>query len=408
MEKNWFASTVDEAYSASATSSAGLNADEAEKRLAEYGPNELKGEKKKSLFVRFFEQFKDVMVIVLLCAAAVTAIIAIVEKSYDEFIDVGIILAIVIINAVIGVVQESKAEQALEALKNMSKPFAKVRRGGEILKVESAKLVPGDIVILEAGDVVPADLRLTESRSLKIEESALTGESVPSEKEATFVCAPDAGIGDRHNMAFSTSVVTYGRGEGIVVGTGMNTEMGKIADMLAESGDELTPIQKKLNKTGKFISIAVIAIAAVIFVVSVLSTIHRKAQSPGRPNSRISGVSGAVSRSMRWNSRRICWRMFSDRIITNISGSSLACATAQPCMTEANEASPASRWASSRVPVKSSGRMRFRIQAVSRAIASLSVAIPQAERLPDLRWTIDSTIRLWAMRVITAMIVTLR
>ncbi len=274
MEKNWFASTVDEAYSASATSSAGLNADEAEKRLAEYGPNELKGEKKKSLFVRFFEQFKDVMVIVLLCAAAVTAIIAIVEKSYDEFIDVGIILAIVIINAVIGVVQESKAEQALEALKNMSKPFAKVRRGGEILKVESAKLVPGDIVILEAGDVVPADLRLTESRSLKIEESALTGESVPSEKEATFVCAPDAGIGDRHNMAFSTSVVTYGRGEGIVVGTGMNTEMGKIADMLAESGDELTPIQKKLNKTGKFISIAVIAIAVVIFVVSVLSTIH--------------------------------------------------------------------------------------------------------------------------------------
>lgn len=274
MDKNYYASSVEESYSALGTSFDGLKAEEAEKRLSEYGRNELKAEKKKSLFVRFFEQFKDVMVIVLLCAAAVTAVIAIVEKSYDEFIDVGIILAIVLINAVIGVVQESKAEQALEALKNMSKPFAKVRRGGEILKVESASLVPGDVVILEAGDVVPADLRLTESRSLKIEESALTGESVPSEKDASSLCAADAGIGDRHNMAFSTSVVTYGRGEGIVVGTGMNTEMGKIAGMLSESEETETPIQKKLNKTGKFISVAVIAIAAVIFVVSILSTIH--------------------------------------------------------------------------------------------------------------------------------------
>ncbi len=252
MEEKWFAVPTDDVKTKLGVGEGGLSAAEAEKRLAEHGKNELTGEKKKSLITRFFLQFKDVMVIVLLCAAVVTAVIATVEKNYSDFIDVGIILAIVIINAIIGVVQESKAEQALEALKNMSKPYAKVRRGGEISKVESATLVPGDVVILEAGDIVPADMRLTDSRSLKIEESALTGESLPSEKDAFTVCSDDAGIGDRHNMAFSTSVVTYGRGEGIVVATGMNTEMGKIAGMLAESSDETTPIQKKLDKTGKF------------------------------------------------------------------------------------------------------------------------------------------------------------
>lgn len=274
MNKNYYSSTVDETFSELKTDRNGLSKAEAQSRLDKFGKNELKGEKKKNVFVRFLEQFKDVMVIVLLCAAAVTAVIAFVEKSYDEFIDVGIILAIVIINAVIGVVQESKAEQALEALKNMSKPYAKVRRDGEILKVESANLVVGDIVILEAGDVVPADLRLTETRSLKLEESSLTGESVPSEKDAAAICASDAGIGDRVNMAFSASVVSYGRGEGAVVAVGMDTEIGKIAGMLSESDNTETPIQKKLNKTGKFISIAVIAIAAVIFLVSILSTVH--------------------------------------------------------------------------------------------------------------------------------------
>jgi len=273
MEEKWFAVSNADVKDKLGVGEGGLSAAEAEKRLAEHGKNELTGEKKKSLLTRFFLQFKDVMVIILLCAAVVTAVIATVEKNYSDFIDVGIILAIVIINAIIGVVQESKAEQALEALKNMSKPYAKVRRGGEISKVESATLVPGDVVILEAGDIVPADLRLTDSRSLKIEESALTGESLPSEKDAFTVCAEDAGIGDRHNMAFSTSVVTYGRGEGVVVATGMNTEMGKIAGMLADSKDETTPIQKKLDKTGKFISIAVIAIAVVIFIVTVLSSI---------------------------------------------------------------------------------------------------------------------------------------
>lgn len=273
MEEKWFSVGIDGVREKLNVPDGGISADEAERRLGEYGKNELQGQKKKNIFMRFLLQFKDIMVIILLCAAAVTAVIAIVEKNYSDFIDVGIILAIVIINAIIGVVQESKAEQALEALKNMSKPFAKVRRGGEILKVESASLVPGDTVILEAGDVVPADMRLTESRSLKIEESALTGESLPSEKNALDICPEDAGIGDRHNMAFSTSVVTYGRGEGIVVGTGMKTEMGKIAGMLSESEEETTPIQKKLDKTGKFISLAVIIIAVVIFIVTVLSSI---------------------------------------------------------------------------------------------------------------------------------------
>lgn len=273
MEEKWFSDSIESVKAKLNVPDGGITAEEAEKRLAEYGKNQLAEKKKRNVILRFLDQFKDVMVIILLCAAAVTTIVALVEKSYSEFIDVGIILAIVIINAIIGVVQESKAEQALEALKNMSKPFAKVRRGGEIMKVESSSLVPGDTVILEAGDVIPADLRLTDSRSLKIEESALTGESLPSEKDAFCLCKEDAGIGDRKNMAFSTSVVTYGRGEGVVIGTGMNTEMGKIADMLSESEEELTPIQKKLNKTGKFISLAVVVIAAVIFVVTVLSSI---------------------------------------------------------------------------------------------------------------------------------------
>ncbi len=279
MEEKWFSDSIESVKAKLNVPDGGITAEEAEKRLAEYGKNQLAEKKKRNVVLRFLDQFKDVMVIILLCAAAVTTVVALVEKSYSEFIDVGIILAIVIINAIIGVVQESKAEQALEALKNMSKPFAKVRRGGEILKVESASLVPGDTVILEAGDVVPADLRLTDSRSLKIEESALTGESLPSEKDAFCICNEDAGIGDRKNMAFSTSVVTYGRGEGVVIGTGMNTEMGKIADMLAESEEELTPIQKKLNKTGKFISLAVVIIAAVIFVVTVLSSIPAMKQN---------------------------------------------------------------------------------------------------------------------------------
>lgn len=273
MEEKWFFESAEAVGAKLNVPEGGLSKEEAEARLSEYGKNELQEKKKRNAFLRFLDQFKDVMVIILLCAAAVTTVIAIVEKNYTDFIDVGIILAIVIINAIIGVVQESKAEQALQALKNMSKPFAKVRRGGEIQKVESAKLVPGDIVLLEAGDVVPADLRLTESRSLKIEESALTGESLPSEKDASVVCGEEAGIGDRHNMAFSTSVVTYGRGEGIVVATGMKTEMGKIAGMLAEDEEEITPIQKKLNKTGKFISLAVIIIAVIIFLVTVLSSI---------------------------------------------------------------------------------------------------------------------------------------
>ena len=274
MESNYFSMTADETIEAVGSLRTGLTEDEARARLAANGLNALVGEKKKGIIAKFFSQFKDVMVIVLLCAAAVTAAIAIVEKSYNEFIDVGIILAIVIVNAIIGVAQESKAEQALKALKDMSKPFAKVRRGGEIIKTESENLVVGDIVVLEAGDVIPADVRLIDSRSLKVEESALTGESLPVEKDADALLGEGASLGDRVNFGYSASVVTYGRGEGVVVATGMDTEVGKIAGMLSEDEDSATPIQKKLDKTGKVISVGVIAIAAVVFAVTVLSTIR--------------------------------------------------------------------------------------------------------------------------------------
>lgn len=252
----------------------GLDNEQAQQRIAQHGRNELTAAKKKGLIVRFLAQFKNVMVIILLCAAAITAVVAVAEHNYQEFIDVGIILAIVLINAVIGVVQEAKAEQALAALKSMSKPYAKVRRNGKIEHIESALITVGDIVILEAGDVVPADVRLIDSRSLKIEESALTGESVPSEKQADAAVAADAGIGDRVNMAYSSSTVVYGRGEGVVCAVGMNTEMGKIAVMLSDEGENKTPIQRKLDKTGKFISIGVVCIAVVIFLVSILSNLH--------------------------------------------------------------------------------------------------------------------------------------
>lgn len=274
MVKDWHAMAAQDVLNETGTTREGLKQEDAEARILKYGANQLTQAKRAGIVKKFLLQFKNVMVIVLLCAAAVTAMVAIVEKNYDEFIDVGIILAIVLINAVIGVVQESKAEQALEALKNMSKPFAKVRRGGEIMRIESSKLVPGDIVLLEAGDVVPADLRLIESASLKIEESALTGESLPSEKFAANAVDVSAGIGDRSNMAFSSSIVSYGRGEGVVVATGMNAEMGKIAGMLNEEKDTETPIQRKLNKTGKIISLGVLMIAAVIFIIGILSTIH--------------------------------------------------------------------------------------------------------------------------------------
>ena len=208
--------------------------------------------------MKFAEQFKDFMILVLLAAAIISAIVS------HEVVDSIIILLVVIINAIMGVFQEAKAEQAIEALKQMSTPNATVLRDGHTLSIKSDELVPGDIVLLEAGDVVPADIRLLEAASLKIEEAALTGESVPVEKETGVLPAGDIGIGDRVNMAFSNSNVTYGRGKGVVVNTGMSTEVGKIADMLAQADETETPLKNNLNDLGKFLTIAIIAIAVIL------------------------------------------------------------------------------------------------------------------------------------------------
>ena len=268
--KNYYNLSPEEVLKELNTSEKGLNGEEAKRRLEKYGKNELKEAAKKSFLARFLNQMKDVMIIVLLVAAAVSAAIAIARKEYSELIDSGIILLIVLINAFIGLAQESKAEAALEALKNMNKPLAKVLRDGEIVKINSSEIVVGDIVMLEAGDTVPADMRLISSASLKIEEAALTGESVPSEKDTATLDKEDAPLGDRHNMAYSSGAVAYGRGQGVVVATGMNTEVGKIAEMLSKSEEQQTPLQQQLAKTAKILSVIVLIAAAIIFAVAVI------------------------------------------------------------------------------------------------------------------------------------------
>lgn len=246
------------------TGTDGLTDEEVIKRKAVYGPNILKEGKRKTLFAMFLEQFKDVMVIILLIAAAIAGFL-------KEFADTAIILAVVIINAILGIIQESKAEKALEALKKMSAPYSKVKRNGDVLLIKTEDIVPGDIVYLEAGDYVPADMRLIESVNLKIEESALTGESVPVEKMTGEIKDKDVAIGDMKNMAFSGSTVTYGRGIGIVIATGMNTQVGKIAGYIAKDDEEETPLQKKLAQIGKYLSIAVVVIAIIIFITGILN-----------------------------------------------------------------------------------------------------------------------------------------
>ncbi|MDH6363586.1 Ca2+-transporting ATPase [Enterococcus sp. PF1-24] len=257
----FYTQTEDAVFQAVDSSAEGLTNAEAQKRLNEFGHNELEEGKKKSMVVKFFEQFKDFMIIVLLVAAIISAVVS------HEIVDSAIILLVVVINAIMGVFQESKAEQAIEALKKMSTPNANVLRDGHTLSVKSTDLVPGDIVLLEAGDVVPADLRLIEAASLKIEEAALTGESVPVEKTITVLDVEDIGIGDRINMAYSNSNVTYGRGKGVVVNTGMSTEVGKIANMLAQADETETPLKNNLNQLGKFLTIAIIVIAIIMFIV---------------------------------------------------------------------------------------------------------------------------------------------
>lgn len=268
---NFFDKPYEEALKETKTTLHGLSAEEAAARLEKDGRNAITGAKKKPAILKFLSQFVDPMIIVLLAAAVISSVISIVQKEYTELIDAGIILLIVIINAIIGFVQENKAENALEALKNRNKPYCKVLRDGERVTVLAEEIVVGDVVVLEAGDVVPADIRLTSASSLKIEEAALTGESVPSEKDADAVLDANAALGDRKNIAYSGGTVTYGRGAGVVVATGMNTEMGKIAKMLNEVKEQPSPLNKQLAKTAKILSVGILGIALVIFLVSVFA-----------------------------------------------------------------------------------------------------------------------------------------
>lgn len=249
----------------------GLTKNEVEKRLVEYGPNKLAEKNKKGIFVRFLEQFKDVMIIILLIAAIISFVIACVEGDLKEFFEPVLIVLIVVINAIMGVMQEAKAEKALDALKNMSSPHAKVLRNGKETIIDSADLVPGDIIFLEAGDFIPADARIIRSSSLKCEESALTGESVPSEKSANEQVAVDAALGDRVNMVYSGSSVSYGTAMAVVVKTGMQTEMGKIAGLLSNEEETQTPLQKKLAKLGKYLGFLALGACLIIFIVGLIS-----------------------------------------------------------------------------------------------------------------------------------------
>ncbi|MFQ7246548.1 MAG: cation-translocating P-type ATPase [Streptococcus salivarius] len=247
------------------TSVDGLSTAQAKERLDAYGYNELDEGEKRSLLSKFIDQFKDLMIIILLVAAALSVI----TEGMHGLTDACIILAVVVLNAAFGVYQEGQAEAAIEALKNMSSPMARVRRDGHVVEIDSRELVPGDIVLLEAGDVVPADMRLLEAASLKIEEAALTGESVPVEKNVTETVEADAGIGDRVNMGYQNSNVTYGRGTGVVTNTGMYTEVGKIADMLANADESQTPLKQSLEQLSKTLTYLIVAIALVTFLVSV-------------------------------------------------------------------------------------------------------------------------------------------
>ena len=245
----------------------GLTQVEAEKRLRNYGPNELGEKARPGFFKMLLDQFNNFLVIILIIAATVSLLLG-------EVIDAVAIIVIVVLNAVVGVVQESKAEAALAALKKMAAPNAQVLRDGHLISIPSRELVPGDIVLLEAGNYVPADMRLVESVNLKIEEASLTGESVPVDKDATVVLDKEIPLGDRHNTAFMSTVVTYGRGKGLVTGTGMNTQIGVIAEMLQSYEEEATPLQEKLDHLGKLLGFACLSICGIIFIYGLLRDTH--------------------------------------------------------------------------------------------------------------------------------------
>lgn len=263
-----YLSSCEEVLKEQNSSEQGLSTGEAQQRLSRFGKNELEKGKKTSLLKRFLGELADPMIIILIVAAAISGITAFYEG--ESFADVIIILAVVIINAVLGVVQESKAEAAIEALQEIAAATSKVLRDGKVVTLKSDELVPGDVVLLEAGDAVPADGRIIEAASLKIEEAALTGESVPANKITDLLQLggeKDVPLGDRKNMAYMGSTVVYGRGKVVITGTGMNTEMGKIAQALSQAKDDATPLQIKLNQLSKILTILVIGICAVIFAV---------------------------------------------------------------------------------------------------------------------------------------------
>ena len=271
---NFYSSKKEDVLSSLSTDALkGLSNEKVIELRSKYGENKLKEKKKKSTFSRFIDQFKDFMIIILIIAAIVSFTIVCVEKNWGELFEPALMLLIVILNAIMGVYQEGKAEKALDALRNMSAPHARVIRDGAESVIDASLLVPGDIIKLEAGDFVPADARLLESASLKSEESALTGESVPSEKDAHLDVAENAPLGDRSNMVFSGCSITYGTALAVVTATGMNTEMGKIANLLHGESETQTPLQKKLAGLGKYLGLMALAACAVIFVVGLLNYI---------------------------------------------------------------------------------------------------------------------------------------
>ena len=269
MEKNWFNKEIKDVETELKTDlENGLSSKQVEESKAKYGENELQEKKKEPLIKKFIAQFKDFSIIVLIIAAIVSGVVGVAQG--EGFTDTIIILIVVLLNAVIGVAQESKAEKSLEALRKLSEHAAKVVRDGKEQVIPARELVPGDLVIIETGDYVSADLRIIEAVNLKSQESSLTGESVPVEKSIEAIEGEEIGIGDRVNMLFSSSLITYGRGKAIVVETGMNTEVGKIAGMLNNTEKQETPLQRRLNSLGKTLGIAALAICAFIFVLGLL------------------------------------------------------------------------------------------------------------------------------------------
>jgi len=264
----WYTKELNQVFNELNTRQGGLTEDEANKRLEKYGANNLKEKKKESLFIKFIKQFNDFMIIVLIIAAIISAIVAKTNGSGD-YIDSIIIIAIVIFNAIMGLIQEEKAEKSLEALKKMSAPNAKVRRNGKIREIEASKVVPGDIVMLEAGNYVPADCRLIDSYNLQIEESSLTGETLPTSKQADIILNANTAMGDLKNMAFATTIVVNGHAEAVVVETGMNTKVGQIAGMIIENESPETPLQKKLGEVGKTLAITCMIICGLIFLIGI-------------------------------------------------------------------------------------------------------------------------------------------